>query len=318
MAISSPGNGEHLNIETVEWEGLKWLNIEKPTRREIDYLAATYHFNQFDLDDCLSRIQIPKIDEYNDYLFLVLHFQVFDETHRVSSRTQVSVFIGKDYLITLHTGELKHLTGTFRECQANETSRREYFKHGSGYLLYRILDHLADAYFLILDKIMAWVESVEDKVFNENVEISLELAALRRDIITQRHIIFPLRTLTIELGSKIGRFAGIDMAIPWGDLIDHENKMCAFLDEFKETIEVYKDTDYVLSTERLNTIMRTLTIISTIMLPLIVLSGLWSMNVPLPFGGDPGGSPYFFYVILAALLATVGGMLFYFRKKHWI
>jgi magnesium transporter len=294
MAISSPGNGEHLNIETVEWEGLKWLNIEKPTRREIDYLAANYHFNQFDLDDCLSRIQIPKIDEYKDYLFLVLHFQVFDEAHRVSSRTQVSVFIGKDYLITLHTGELNLLTGTFRECQANEASRSEYFKYGSGYLLYRILDHLADAYFLILDKIMAWVESVEDKVFNENVEISLELAELRRDIITQRHIIFPLRTLTVDLGGKIGRFAGIDMAVPWGDLMDHENKMCAVLDEFKETIEVYKDTDYVLSTERLNTIMRTLTIISTIMLPLIVLSGLWSMNVPLPFGGDPGGSPYFF------------------------
>ena len=165
---------------------------------------------------------------------------------------------------------------------------------------------------------MKWVENVEDNVFDENITITRELSLLRRDIITQRRIAFPMRTLTSDLGNKIQRFTKTDMTVHWGDLMDHENKICSALDECKEIIEVYKDADFVLSTERLNIIMRTLTIISTIMLPLIVLSGLWSMNVPLPFGADPGGHPYFFFVILAVLLLVVVGMLYFFRRKHWI
>jgi magnesium transporter len=258
------------------------------------------------------------MDEYENYLFLVLHFQIFDEKARVSRHTQVSVFIGKEYLITLHTGELHILSGTFKNCLTKEDSRKEYLGHGSGYLFYHILDSLTDAYFPILYKIMKWMEDVEDIVFDENTTCTREISLLRRDIITQRRITFPMRALLSEMGNRIQRFASIDMAAHWGDLLDHVNKICSTLDEYKEIIEVYKDSDYVLSTERLNTIMRTLTIISTIMLPLIVLSGLWSMNVPLPFGANPGGEPVFFYIIVAMLLTVVGVMLFVFRRRHWI
>jgi magnesium transporter len=271
-----------------------------------------------DLDDCLSHIQRPKIDEYKDYLFLVLHFQVFDKATRISRHTQVSVFIGEKYLITLHTGDLALLTGLFKDCQSSEESRRENFGYGSGYLLYRILDGLIDVYFPVLDNIMNWVDNIEDSVFDENTETARELSLLRRDIITQRRIAVPMRTLTGDLGNKIQRFTKMDMAVHWGDLMDHANKICDALDECKEIIEVYKDTDYVLSADRLNRIMRTLTIISTIMLPLIVLSGLWSMNVPLPFGADPGGHHYFFFIMVAVLLIVVCVMLYFFRRKRWI
>jgi magnesium transporter len=309
---------EPLNIESVIWGGLNWVNIERPTKREIEYLAQNYHFHQLDLDDCCSYIQLPKIDEYEDYLYLVLHFQIYDESARISRHTQVSVFISKEYLITLHTGELMPLTKLFKDCQSNEDSRREYFGNGSGYLLYLILDSLFDANFPVLDKIMNLMEDVEDKVFDENMGIARELSLLRRNIITQRRIAIPMRTLISELGNNIQRFSKMDMAVHWDDLMDHENKICSALDECKEIIEVYKDTDYVLSNERLNVIMRILTIISTIMLPLIVLSGLWSMNVPLPFGGDPGGEHHFFYIIVAMLLIVVFGMLYIFHRKRWI
>jgi magnesium transporter len=318
MTIHQVGKEEHPNIESVIWGGLNWVNIERPTKHEIEYLAQNYHFHPLDLDDCLSHMQLPKVDEYEDYLFLVLHFQIFDEATRVSRHTQVSVFIGEEYLISLHTGDLNVLARLFKECQSSEESRREYFGYGSGYLLYRILDSLVDAYFPILDKIMNWVEDVEDKVFDEKTEAARELSLLRRDIITQRRIIIPMRTLTSDLGNKIQRFAKMDMTVHWGDLMDHENKICSALDECKEIIEVYKDTDYVLSADHLNLIMRTLTIISTIMLPLIVLSGLWSMNVPLPFGADPGGQHHFFFIMVGMLLIVVCGMLYFFHRKRWI
>jgi magnesium transporter len=318
MTIHPISKEEHLNIESVIYGGLNWVNIERPTKRDIEYLSQNYHFHSLDLDDCLSHIQLSKIDIYDDYLFLVLHFQIFDEAKRVSRHTQVSVFIGDEYLILLHAGDLLLLTKLFKDCQSSEETRREYFGHGSGYLLYRILDSLVDAYFPALNKIMSWVEDVEVSVFDENIATGRELSLLRRDIITQRRIAIPMRTIIGDLGNKIQRFAKTDMTVHWGDLMDHQNKICSTLDEFKEIIEVYKDTDYVLSNERLNIIMRTLTIISTIMLPLIVLSGLWSMNVPLPFGGDPGGDHNFFFVIVATLLIVVFGMLYFFYRKRWL
>lgn len=309
---------EQLHIESINFGDLTWTNITKPTQREMDYLAKNFLFHPLDLDDCLSRKQRPKLDEYQDYLFFIFHFSVYNRATRVSTHDQIAVFIGDKYLITVHNGQLKTLVKFFRECQIDEEARRENFSHGSGYLLYRILDQTVDAYFPLLDKILSLMEDVEDSVFDENVEATQELAILRRDIITQRRIMFPVRAVLAELEPKLKRFTDIDITVYFGDLMDHMNKICETLDEAKEIIEVYKDTDFVLGTDRLNRVMRVLTIISTIMLPLIVISGLWSMNVPLPFGGNPGGNPYFFAVMVVALLSVVAGMLLFFRRKRWI
>jgi magnesium transporter len=229
-----------------------------------------------------------------------------------------SVFIGEKYIITLHEGEVKPLSRLFQECKENENFLRENFANGSAYLFYRIIDSTIDAYFPILDKILRLLDDTEDRVFDENVEVAMEISTLRRDVITQRRIAFPMRSVISEMDSKLKRFSKIDMSIYFDDLLDHANKICETLDECKEVIEVFKDADYILSNERLNRIMRTLTIISTIMLPLIVLSGLWSMNIPLPFGADPGGHHYFFYIMVAILLIVVCGMLYLFRRKRWI
>ena len=140
MAVPEVNKKEkQLSLESLTWGELTWINIERPTEREIEYLAQHYPFHHLDLDDCLSRIQRPKIDEYKDYLFLVFHFPVFNIEARVTTPSQVSVFIGAKYLITLHKGKLKPLIKLFRECQIDEESRQENFNLGSSYLLYRII-----------------------------------------------------------------------------------------------------------------------------------------------------------------------------------
>ncbi|TET88210.1 MAG: magnesium transporter, partial [Dehalococcoidia bacterium] len=133
---------EGLNLESITYGDLTWVNIEHPTEKETEYLAQNYSFHPLDLDDCLSRIQRPKIDEYKDYLFLVFHFPVFYKETRVTASSQLSVFIGQGYLITLHKGELKPLVKLFKECQIDEEARQEHFGQGSSYLLYRIIDRL--------------------------------------------------------------------------------------------------------------------------------------------------------------------------------
>ena len=310
---------KQLNLKVITWGDLTWVDIMPPTEAEMEYLAKKYRFHPLDLDDCLSRKQLPKLDEYPDYLFLILQFSVWDKVARVSRAHQLSAFIGKDFLITLHRGELKTLVKLFQECEMSEETRQENFSQGSGYLLYSIIDRAVDAYFPILDKILSWVEEVEDSVFDENLEAAKELSVLRRDIITQRRIIFPLRPLINDLSHKLRRstFTKIDMTVQFGDLADHMNKICETLDECKEIIEVFKDTDFLLSTYRLNRVTRILAIASAIVLPFLVVSGLYGMNVILP-GGIEEGSPQTFIMLLVILFAIVGILLYLFHRKRLI
>jgi magnesium transporter len=313
------GQAEQLNIETINWGDLSWTNIVKPTQKEMDYLAKNFPFHPLDLDDCLSRKQRPKLDEYKDYLFFIFHFSVYNRETRVSTHDQVAVFIGDKYLVTVHSGGLKTLAKLFAECQTDDEARRDNFSHGSGFLLYRILDRAVDAYFPVLDKLLTLAEDVEDKVFDENVEAAQELAILRRDVITQRRIMFPSRAILADLENKLKRFTTMDISVYYGDLMDHMNKICDTLDEAKEIIEVYKDTDFILGTDRVNRVMRVLTILSTIVLPFLLVSSIYGMNVLLPGGTEAGHMTITTFVVLMVGTAVIAaGMLMYFHRKRWI
>jgi len=312
-----PAPEEPLHIETITWGDLTWVNIQSPTERETQWLAENYNFHQLALDDCLSRKQISKIDVFPGYLFFIFHYPMYDKETRVASKRQWSAFIGENYLVTVHTGEIKTLVALFRDCQANEDARREYFSGGPGFLLYRILDRTVDSYFPVLDKILSLIEDVEDSVFDEEIEAAKEISFLRRDIITQRAVMFPTREIFIEMENKLKRFCKTEVTAYYNDLMDHMNKICSTLDECKEMIEVYKDTDYTLATNRLNRVVRILNIIATITLPFVAISSLFGMNVFLPGGIDKGNLATFI-VLLVVMCAIAGGMLLFFRRKRWI
>ncbi len=309
-------NEEQLNVESLTQSDLTWVNIERPTERETEYLAQNYPFHRLDLDDCLSRIQRPKIDEYKDYLFLVFHFPVFNKEARVTTPSQVSVFIGENYLITLHRGELKPLVKLFRECQIDEESREENFSLGSGYLLYRIIDRLIDSCLPILNKIGDNIEQVEDNVFSDSVRGAVrEISVIRRDIISFRRTVWPMRAVVGSLEPKVRRFTKMDMDVYFGDMVDHVDKIWDALDEYKEIIEGLNSTHDSLATNRTNEVVRTLTVIATILLPITVVASIFGMNIPLgPFRDDPY-SPLYVSLIC---LAIISGMLYFFRRQHWI
>jgi len=315
MAVPEVRREEQLNMESLTWGDLTWVNIEGPTERETDYLAQNYPFHHLDLDDCLSRIQRPKIDEYKDYLFLVLHFPVFNIEARVTTPSQVSVFIGENYLITLHKGEFKPLVKLFRECQIDEESRQENFSQGSGYLLYRIIDRLVDSCFPILNKIGGNIESVEDSVFSNGIRNAVrEISILRRDIISFRRIIWPVRAVIGSLEPKVRRFTKMDMSVYFGDMVDHVDKIWDALDDYKEVIEGLNYTHDSLATNRTNEVMRMLTIIATILLPITVVASIYGMNIPLPFQN----SSYSLLFVLFIMLVIIGSMLYFFHRQRWI
>ena len=316
MTTSQVGKEEQLNLESLTWGDLTWVNIEGPTERETEYLAQNYHFHPLDLDDCLSRIQRPKIDEYKEYLFLVFLFPVFNTEARVTTPSQLSVFISGNYLITLHKGELKSLVKLFRECQVDEESQQEYFSQGPNYLLYRLIDRLVDYCLPILSKIGDNTEDVEDSIFSDRMRGTIrEISIIRRDIISFRRIIWPMRAVLGSLEPKIRRFSQMDMAVYFGDIVDHVDKIWDTLDEYKEVIEGLKDTHDSLATNHTNEVVRILTVIATILMPITVVASIFGMNIPL---GPFRDSPYSALYISLICLAIVGGMLYFFRRQRWI
>ena len=315
MTVSQIQKEEKLNLQSLTLGELTWVNIENPTEKETEYLAQNYPFHPLDLDDCLSRIQRPKIDKYKDYLFLVFHFPVFHKEARVNRASQLSVFIGPNYLITLHKGELKPLVKLFKECEIDEESRQENFSEGSGYLLYRIIDRLVDYCIPISNKILDNIEEVEDEIFSNTRRSQIkEISVLRRDIIAFRRIIWPMRAVIGSLEPNVRRFTKTDLSVYFGDTVDHLDRIWDALDEYKELIEGLNDTHDSLMTNRTNTIIRLLTIISTILLPTTLIASIWGMNINLPFQNS--SHPFTYIVLIMA--SIIGGMLYFFRRKKWL
>lgn len=306
---------EQLNVEWIKWGRITWVNIEKPTPKDIEYLAANYLFHPLDLEDCRSRIELPKIDEYENYLFLVLHFPVFSKEARVTTPSQVSIFIGGDYVVTVHSGELKPLSKLFNDCQQNERAREDNMARSSGYLLYRILDRLVDYCFPIMNKIIANVEAAEDRLFSDQARDTVrEISILRRDIMAYRRIIRPQPAILKSLEEKDYPFLREDLDVYFGDIGDHIGKISETLDEYKEVVEGLNASSDSLFSHRTSEVMKMLTILATIMLPILLISSLYGMNIDLPFQR----SPFAFIIMIFVMLLISGGMLFYFRFKRWI
>ena len=306
-----------MDITTITFGDLTWVNVPTPTEREVEWLANTYNFHPLAMDDVLSRKQISKIDTYPGYLFFVFHHAFYQKETRVASKKQWFAFLGDNLLVTVNAVELRTLGALVRDCQANEETRKEYMSNGPGFLLYRIIDRSIDSYFPVLDKILNLMEDVEDAVFDEDIEAAKELAVLRRDIIVQRTVMFPTREILVEMENKLKRFSKIDLTAYYHDLMDHMNKICNTLDECKEMIEVYKDTDFVLGTDRVNRILRVLNILATVTLPFVVVSSLYGMNVFMPGGIEHGDFSAFIIIIVISAVIT-GSMLLFFRRRRWI
>lgn len=306
-----------MSISTVTENKVSWINIENPTYEDIAHLRRYYPFHPLDLEDCLSNIERPKVDEYDDYLFIVMHFPVYDTNTRVSRIGEVDVFIGSGYLITIHSGELKPLVDLFLECQRDERARVRHMSKGAGQLLYGILDRTVDYKMRILARVGERIAEVEARIFTDDMRrIVEEMSSIRRDVIALRRIIKPQITVVSDLERKDRTFIREGMDVYFGDILDGFSRAWDELEDHREVIESLSATSESIISYRINETMRTLTVISVLLLPLSVIAGLYGMNVQLPFAHDLQ-NPYTFFGILAAMGVMALGLLFFFRRKKW-
>ena len=312
-----------LGLESITNKNLTWIDIQKPTREKMKILQDSHLFHELNIEDCLSKIQIPKIDRHEDYIFVLLHFPSIEKNESIPRSTQLAIFVGFDYLVTVRQGELRSLTEMFQFCKLNEKQRDSFMGKSSGYLLHSIIDFLVDDLLHILMKLKGNLDDIEDVVFDEKVSAPKEIALLRREITTLRRIVIPLKRTVLDLSKDLQKFSEEDLTLYFDDVKDHIDKVIEVLEESKETIEIFKDTDFMLSTEKSNKILAILTILFTLSIPVTVVAAIYGMNVNLP-GGIETGSPTFFgqytSLILLVVAVTVPAviMMWYFKRQGWI
>jgi magnesium transporter len=310
-------------IESISNGKLTWINIEKPTREKMKTLERYYSFHELNLEDCLSKIQIPKVDRYEDHVFVILHFPTRQNKESIPRPSQLAIFIGYGYLITVQQGELKPLTELFEICKNDQKQRQSFMGNSSGYFFHSIIDLLVDDLLHILIKVEGNLDDIEDLVFDERIAIAKQVSLLRREITTLRRVVYPLKRTILTISREIQRFSEEDLSLYFDDVKDHIDKVIEVLDESKETIEIFKDTDFMLSAEKTNKILAILTVLFTLSIPATLFSTYYGMNVNLPGGTNTGSAtflgPYTTFIIIILLsIIPAGAMVYGFNKKGWL
>src|SRR4051795_12785878 len=199
-AVAPPEQPETPNVETIEANGLRWINIERPRAADRAWLEEHFDFHPLDYEDVFSRNQRPKVDEYDAYLFVVLHFPRFDKQISRLNAAELDVFVGPDYVITLPNERLDAVEYLFERCRTREELREQSFSKGPGYLLYKIVDDSVDSAFPMLNKIGNKLERIEDDIFEgRSREVVRDISDAKQEIINFRKIIRPQRAALKDL-----------------------------------------------------------------------------------------------------------------------
>ncbi len=288
---------------------------KEPTLRK---LQRKYHFHDLDIDDCLSSTQRPKIDEYDDYLFLVLHIPELkghgDKKRIINS--EVKIFVGNNYLITLHNDN-DTINSIVNKLRKRKKERERYMKFGTGYLLYMLVDDLFESGLPLIATLTARVNELEAEVFDmEYAKDRLkDILQLKKDLINFRRIIMPQRAVVAQLEHKDQKFLPEKLEVYFDNIVDKIEKIWNNIENLQELTGSIQETNESIISHNTNNVIKMLTIISVIMLPLTVITGFYGMNVQgLWFAGEEFAS-----IFVAGIVAFVAiSMIVYFKYRNWL
>lgn len=279
-------------------------------------LKEKYGFHELDIEDCLSEHERPKIDEYDDYLFLVLHIPYFDKATRSILKDEVHIFVGQNYVITLHDDKIAVLDEFRNSLEQSDAKREEYLGQDAGYFLYELINLLFMSCFPLVDGLTRKLRELDAILFEAEREekVLRTILELKRSIIAMRRILLPQRALIASLEHKSKKFIGEDMDVYFDDVLDAIERQWALLETAKEVSDALQQSFESWIQNKTNRIIRFLTVISVTMLPLTVITGFYGMNVHLPYAKET-----FAYLGIAfVLFIFLVGSLAYSVWRKWL
>lgn len=289
-----------------------WQHIDKPDFKELEFLKNELRASTTVIAELMGANKRPKIEEYDQYLFLVLHFPVFNMETRQTSPTELDLIVTKDSVFTICQHCNPALDKLFAELKDDEERQSEIFK-SSGWLLFNILDSMIDSCLPMLDHIHEKIEEIEKQVFDGKERAMLkEIAIVKRDIIDFRRTIKPQRSVLEILAKKASRFFKQELEIICQEVIGSEVRVWNTLENHKEMIEAIESTNGNLLSFQINQVMHTLTFFSIVLFSLTFIASFFSMRVL------EGTTEFSIKTIIAIMLATILLIVVIFKKKRWL
>jgi magnesium transporter len=290
-----------------------WVVMDNPTAEESRILSDVFHIHELAIEDALNAIHHPKIESYGDYLYLILHGIDFQARHHVFKTKDVDFFLSPQFLITIHHGVSRSISRVEELCARNG----QLLGEGTAALLHRLVDALVDNYRPEIDKLQHRLDKLETEVFEKpNPKLAKQILDFKRDVASLRQVVLPQRDAVGRLARREFPLISEQLAYRFRDVHDHLVRLSDEAMFFQDRISGILDAHLSAVSNQLNEVMKVLTLISTIFLPLTVLTGMYGMNVTLPH--MPGGDPWQFWWVVGIMFALSAGMLLYFRKRGWI
>lgn len=302
--------------ETLAHNNVTWVNLAAPTSKDIDRLHEAYpQFHPLNLEDCVNPNERPKLDDYDDHMFMVVQFPIWDKVNRISRPSEVHLFVGADFVVTVHSNQLKPLIKLFKDCQTNPEARDATIGSSADDLMHSLLDALVDYINPILSKVDAKIQAIEEDLFDEDIRQTIhDISFVRRDVIALRRIVRPQTAVVYSLEHEKRPYIKKELDVYFGDILDHLERACDIIEEDAEVLASLADTNDALASYRTNAVIRILTIISVVILPLTLIAGLYGMNVKLPFDNHPQA----FWIMVGMMVVVTVTMLLTFKYRRWL
>jgi magnesium transporter len=275
-------------------------------------LTDLFHFHPLSVEDASSTLQYPKVESYQGYLYVVLHGIDPKPKREQFSTRDVDFFLGRNYLVTVHDGASRSIAQMRDVCGRHEHILAE----GPVALLHRIVDTMVDNYRPVIEEIEGRIGRLEEQAFSGQERLARQILKLKRELSGMRRVMVPQRDAIGRLARREFHMISDEMAYRFRDVYDHLVRLTEETVIFQDRITGIFEVNLSTVSHRLNQVMKLLTVMSTIFLPLTVLTGMWGMNIPLPH--FPGPPEHQFWWIGAIMVAVIVGMLVFFRRNKWI
>jgi magnesium transporter len=275
-------------------------------------LSDVFHFHPLAIEDAQSALQYPKLETYQGYLYLVLHGIHMDPDQRHFATHDVDFFVGRNFLVSIHDGTSRSIAKMRSVCDRNARVLAE----GPVGVLHRIVDSMVDDYRPVVEKMEDRIERLERQAFTGHERIVRQVLRLKRELATMRRVILPQRDAIGRLARREFSIISDEMAYRFRDVYDHVVRLSEESFLFQDRVTGILEVNLAAVSNRLNQVMKVLTVMSTIFLPLTVLTGMWGMNIVLP--RFPGGDGAQFWWVSGIMAAIAMAMLAIFRRLRWI
>jgi magnesium transporter len=289
-----------------------WLDLSAPGDDEFRLLSDVFKFHPLSIDDARSSLQFPKVEPYPGYLYLVLHGIDAEESARRFSTRDVDFFLGRNYLVTVHDGGSRSISRLRDVC--NQHAR--VLSEGPVALLHRIIDTMVDNYRPVAEALEDRIEKLEEHAMAGRTQMVQQVLKVKRELATMRRVLIPQRDAVGRLARREFPAISDEMAFRFRDVFDHLVRLSEEAILFQDRMTGVLEVNLASVSNRLNQIMKVLTVMSTIFLPLTVLTGMWGMNIQLPH--FPGGDGVQFLWVGGIMAGISLAMLWLFRFNKWI